>query len=91
MNDFTAKQLSKEASDFLLSLARDKYDHELALADSALAKISIAFPWAITARYILNTLVAINKATAPSAVVPDGRAGWVPATNRRVGPDGNFI
>jgi hypothetical protein len=25
--------------------------HELALADSALAKISIAFPWAITARY----------------------------------------
>jgi hypothetical protein len=90
MNDTIAKQLSKEASDFLLSLARGKYDQELALADSAMAKISIAFPWAITARQILNALVAINKATAPSAVVPDGRAGWVPASNPRVDPNGNF-
>jgi hypothetical protein len=90
MNDTIAKQLSKEASDFLLSLARGKYDQELALADSALAKIGIAFPWAIAVRKILNTLVAINKATAPSAVVPDGRAGWVPASNSRVGPSGNF-
>ena len=91
MRAITAQELSKEASDILLSLSRGKYDKELALADEALAKISIAFPWAITARRILAILVAINKATAPSAVVPDGRAGWVPATNSRVGPDGNFL
>jgi hypothetical protein len=91
MHDVIAKQLSKETSDFLLSLARGEYDQELALADSALAKISIAFPWAIIARRVLNTLVAINNATAPSAVVPDGRDGWVPASNSRVGPNGNFL
>jgi len=91
MNAMTARDLSNEASDFLLSLARGRYDKELALADDALAKMSIAFPWAITARRILNTLVAINKVTAPPAVVPDGRGGFVPAANSRVGPDGNFF
>ncbi len=91
MRAITAQKLSKEASDILLSLAGGKYDKELALADDALAKISIAFPWAITVRRILTILVAINKATAPTAVVPDGRGGLVPAANSRVGPDGNFL
>lgn len=89
MRAMTAQEFSKEASDVLLSLARGKYDKELGLADEVLAKISIAFPWAITARRILTLLVAINKATAPSAVVPDSRGGFVPATNSRIGPDGN--
>jgi hypothetical protein len=85
------KQLSKEASDFLLDLAHGKYDSELAIADEVLAKISIAFPWAVTARQVLKTLVAINKLTAPNAVMPDGRGGWVPASNSSIGQHGEFI
>jgi hypothetical protein len=83
--------LSEQASKFLLDLAHGKYDAVIALIDKTLARICIAFSWVITARRVLDMLVAINKATAPSSVVSDGRGGWVLATNSRIGPDGNFL
>ena len=67
MNDTIAKQLSKETSDFLLSLSRGKYDQELALADSALAKISLAFPWAITARKSASSLQSRPQTYSPDS------------------------
>jgi hypothetical protein len=79
-----------EASRLLLDLAHGKYDAELADADSALSKIGAVTPWAFVVKNILDALVAVNKATAPSSVVSDGQGGFVPSTNSKIGPDGNF-
>jgi hypothetical protein len=61
--------LTKQASDFLLGLARGQYDKELAEADEALTAIGL--PWAIMAREALHAFVIINRATAPGEVQPD--------------------
>ena len=83
MNDIT-----KAASDFLLALARGTYDKELTEADEALTAIGL--PWAIMAREALHAFVTINRATAPAEVQSDGRGGWVPTTNSKIGVDGRF-
>jgi hypothetical protein len=80
---------AKNASQFLLDLAHGKYNAELALADSALSKIGAVEPWALIVKQVLDAFVVVNRITAPIAVMPDGRGGWVPTTNSRVGPDGN--
>jgi hypothetical protein len=94
MRAIAAQELSKEASDILLSLAGGKYDQirqRTGAGRRRAGKNQHRLSWAITARRILTILVAINKATAPAAVVPDGRGGRVPATNSRVGPGGKFL
>ena len=72
-----------DASQFLLDLAHAKYDADIAIADSALEKIGAVQPWALVVKQVLDSLVLLNRITAPVAVVPDGRGGWVPVGNSR--------
>ena len=81
-------KVAEQASRFLLDLARGKYDAELAEAENVLTDIGL--PWAIMAREALRAFVAVNRATAPDAVQPDGRGGMVPTTNSKIGPGGGF-
>lgn len=83
--------IAEDMSKFLLDHAHGKYDKDLAMADAALSVIGKVEPWALVVKQALDILWAINKDTAPLSVVPDGRGGFVPATNSKVGPDGNFI
>jgi hypothetical protein len=84
--------LPKDSSDFLLGLASGKYDGGVAFIDKLLASFGGVFPQALLAKEILDGLVALNKATAPVSVQPDGRGGFVPTTNSHVDPKtGEFI
>jgi hypothetical protein len=84
--------LSPEASAFLLGLASGKYDAGIAGMDEAFSIAGSVFPQALVAREIVDGLLALNKATAPVSVVPDGQGGYVPSNNSRFDPaTGEFL
>ncbi len=86
------KDLSPAASAFLLGLAHGKYDKDIAAIDQALRLASNFIPQALVAQEIVDGLVALNKATAPDAVVPDGHGGFVSASNSHYDPKtGEFL
>jgi hypothetical protein len=92
MSDMIQPNLSKEASDFLLELAQGMYDREVAMIRRALISIAPIWPPADGILHALDVLIWINRKTAPiGGVLPDGRGGYVPASNSRIGPDGNFL
>jgi len=82
--------LSPQASAFLLGVGSGEYDAALAGIDQALTLAGTLLPQALLAKEILDGLVALNKATAPLHVQPDGQGGYVPTTNSRVMPDGSL-
>lgn len=84
----TDAKVAEQASRFLLALARGDFDPQLAEADQALTAIGL--PWALMAREALHAFVAVNRATAPKEVQPDGAGGFVPTTNSKIGKDGGF-
>jgi hypothetical protein len=81
---------TQQASEFLLDLARGRYNTQLAAVDAALQGASTFVPQALVVKEVMDAFILLNRATAPNAVVSDGRGGWVPASNTRVGPDGQF-
>ena len=81
---------SEIASTFLLDLAHGKYKEEIGNLDEILQLLGATFPAALIAKKVLDSFIQINSLTAPQHVVPDGAGGWVPSTNSRIGPDGNF-
>jgi len=81
---------SEIASTFLLDLARGKYNEEIKTLDEILQVAGATFPAALVAKKVMDSFIQINSLTAPQHVVPDGAGGWVPSTNSRIGPDGNF-
>ena len=81
---------SEIASTFLLDLAHGKYNPEIQTLDEILQIAGATFPAALVAKKVMDTFLQINRLTAPEHVVPDGAGGWVPSTNSRIGPDGNF-
>jgi hypothetical protein len=84
--------LSKEASDFLLALADGKHDREIVFIKRALTSIAPIWPPAEGISHAISVFLWLNKTTAPTGgVVPNGRGGFVPASNSRIGPDGNFL
>lgn len=92
MIDAIQSDLSKQASDFLLELAQGKYDREVTMIRRALINLAPIWPPANGILHGLDVLIWVNRKTAPTGgVVPDGRGGYVPASNSRIGPDGNFL
>ncbi len=92
MIDAIQTDLSKEASDFLLELAQGKYDREVTMIRRALINLAPIWPPANGILHGLDVLIWVNHETAPTGgVVPDGRGGYVPASNTRIGRDGNFL
>lgn len=73
--------LSPQASAFLMALGHGKYDANIAAIDTLLTVIGPVAPEAALIREIFDGLIALNKATAPEAVEPDGQGGYVPSTN----------
>lgn len=81
-----------DESRLLLDLAQGKYDSEIAAVRRLLRLAGKFWPPALLADKALGLAVWLNWATAPSAIVPDGRGGAVPVTNSRVHPsNGRFI
>jgi hypothetical protein len=80
----------EEVSTFLLGLANGKYDPEIAFMDKVLAMAGGTFPVVLIAKVAIDDWLALNKATAPTSVIEDGRGGVVPFTNSRVMPDGSL-
>jgi len=88
----TPPNLSKEASDFLLELASGKHDKEVVFVKRILTSIAPIWPPAEGLSHAISVFLWLNKMTAPQGgVVPDGRGGFVPASNSRIGSDGNFL
>ena len=81
---------SEIASTFLLDLAHGKYNEEIKTLDEIFQIAGATFPAALVAKKVMDAFLQINRLTAPEHVVPDGAGGWVPSTNSRIGPDGNF-
>lgn len=85
-------KITKPTSDFLTDLASGKYDAQVAAVEKILALLAPEFPVAGELLMILRGFVTFNKLTAPrSPIVPDGKGGWVPASNSKIGSDGKFI
>ena len=84
MTSLLFPNLSKGASDFLLASASGKYDGQLAEFDKLLSTVGAIIPQALVAKEILDGLVALNKATAPVAVVPDKHGGYIPAHGQSI-------
>jgi hypothetical protein len=84
--------LSAAASAFLLALAGGKYDSEVAVTEQILKDLAVALPPAGEIEKALEVFLWLNKVTAPSAVVPDGKGGFVPAGNSHYDPKtGKFV
>jgi hypothetical protein len=81
---------TQQASEFMLDLARGRYNTQLAAVDAALQSASVFMPQALVIKEVMDTFISLNRATAPNAVVSDGQGGWVPASNTLIGPDGRF-
>jgi len=81
---------SEAASKFLLDLARGKYNTEIGDLDEILMLLGKTLPAALVAKKVMDAFIQANALTAPNHVVPDGAGGWVPSTNSRIGPGGNF-
>ena len=81
---------SEIASKFLLDLAHGRYNEEIKTLDEILQIAGATFPAALVAKKVMDSFIQINHLTAPDHSVPDGAGGWVPSTNSRIGPDGNF-
>ena len=81
--------LTKAMSDLLTELATGKYDAQVAEVENLMK----ALPGAgIEIERALEIFLWINRHTAPAGkIVPDGQGGWVPETNSKVGPDGEFL
>ena len=82
---------SEIASTFLLDLAHGKFDQEIRTLDEILQLLGATFPAALIAKKVMDSFIQINSLTAPQHVVPDHAGGWVPSTNSRIGPGGNFL
>jgi hypothetical protein len=92
MNEPIQPDLSKEASQFLLELAQGKYDREITMIRRVLICVASIWPPADGILHGLDVFIWVNRKTVPTGgVVPDGRGGYVPASNSRIGPDGNFL
>ena len=77
-----------------MDLGHGKYDANIAAIDKllTLAMATPLAPDAAIAREFFDGFVALNKATVPEAVEPDGRGGFVSSSNSRYNPEtGEFI
>jgi hypothetical protein len=88
-----AATLGAMASALLTGLANGKYGPEVAFSERMLGELGVVFPPASMAEKAMQIFLALNKWTAPRGpIVPDGRGGWVPATNSPYDPaTGEFL
>jgi hypothetical protein len=88
-----AATVSAMAAALLSGLASGKYDKEVAFTEDMLSELGLVFPLAGAVEKALQVFLVINNMTAPRGpVVPDGRGGYVPASNSRYNPKtGEFI
>jgi hypothetical protein len=88
-----AATLSAMASALLTGLADGEYDDEIAFTENLLIEIGAVLPVVAEIEKAGEFLLLVNKMTAPrGAIVPDGRGGFVPATNSRFDPaTGGFL
>jgi len=66
-----------------MDLGHGKFDANIAAIDKLLT-LAMATPLApdvALAKELFDGFVALNKATVPEAVEPDGHGGYVPTTN----------
>lgn len=79
-------------SQFLLDLAAGKYDKQWERVSAVLMAIGVFDPPVGEFVGVVNALLALNKAFAPTRVVSDGKGGWVPASQSHCDPaTGRFV
>ena len=84
-----ASALAGALSSLGVGLAEGKYEPEVVLTVDVLKAIGAAWPPALMIEQGIELALWINSTTLPrTAMVKDGRGGYVPFRNSRVMPDG---